>query len=165
MSEQSFLGVWNLAGAFSINGELDIDPETEEGKAELADWLFGHSHDDLDLLTDASGLQLTIHNNATFTERKTADPQVTWFDAEGVQDDDVVPFDGVYTIRDGKAYLTLAEPPEWATSADRKRIRYDDGDTVVCDSLEIVGGNLIRTISVTSDGAYLDRVVLQYKGV
>lgn len=165
MTEQSFLGVWNLTGSFSVSGELDVDPETEEGKTELSDWIFGNSRDELDQLAPAAGLQLTIHNNATFTERKTADPEITWFDAEGVQDDDVVPFDGVYTVRDGKAYLTLAEPPDWATSPDRKRIRYDDGDTVICDSIEFIGGNLVRTISVTSDGAYLDRVVLQYKGV
>lgn len=164
MSAQSFLGVWNLAASFSVSGELDIDPETDEGKAHLSEWLFGDSHDELDQLTPTTGLQLTVHNNATFTERKTADPEITWFDAEGVQDDDVMPFDGVYTISDGKAYLTLAEPPEWATSADRKRIRYDDGDTVICDSLELFDGNLIRTVSVTSEGAYLDRVVLQYKG-
>ena len=165
MSEQAFLGVWNLAGSFSVSGELDTDPETDEGKTALSEWLHGNSFEDLDQFSPASGLQLTIHNNATFTERKTADPEVMWFDSEGVQDDDVVPFDGVYTVRGGKAYLTLAEPPEWATSADRTRIRYDDGDTVICDSLEIKDGDLIRTVSVTSEGAYLDRVVLQYKGV
>ena len=165
MTEQSFLGVWNLAGSFTVGRQLDIDPETDEGKTELSEWLYGDSYDNLDQFTEAAGLQLTVLNNATFTERKTADPEITWFDAEGVQDDDVVPFDGVYTVKDAKAYLTLAEPLDWAISSDRKRIRYDDGDTVICDTLKLIDGNLIRTVSVTSEGIYLDRVVLKYHGI
>ncbi|MEM6286757.1 MAG: hypothetical protein AAF845_06335, partial [Bacteroidota bacterium] len=42
-------------------------------------------------------------------------------------------------------------------------IRFDDGDTVVCDGLRRDGDALVRTISVVTDGAYPSRAVLRYR--
>ncbi|WP_221645468.1 hypothetical protein, partial [Nostoc sp. UCD120] len=54
----------------------------------------------------------------------------------------------------------------WAVPSDevnKKKLRYDDGDTKIADSIEVQGEQLIRTISVVTDELYLDRVIIVYK--
>ncbi|MGB7070008.1 MAG: hypothetical protein WBD22_10990 [Pyrinomonadaceae bacterium] len=163
MAANEFVGTWVLAGHKSINEELDISHESQAFETEMAEWLYGNSDDAVSGLEPVSGLRLSVAGNGTFTELKTSLPEIDWFDAEGVLDDEVNPFSGIYNVSDSRAYLTFKDPPEWSRSEDKARIRYDDGDTKICDSLFVKDDGLVRTISVVSDDLYLNRVILRYE--
>ena len=42
-------------------------------------------------------------------------------------------------------------------------LRYDDGDTKICDRISLHEHNLIRTVNTVTDELYLDRTILVYK--
>lgn len=160
-----YTGTWLLTAAISTNGAIPIvDGETEEGAVDA--WLYGSSHDMLGQTTPAHGLTLSIAADGSFAEEKTSTPALTWFDSEGVLDARVTPFDGVIHTEGSIGYLLLREPISWATPSDplrATRVRYDDGDMIICDKLELVGEALVRTMSVVTDELYLDRTVLVYR--
>lgn len=161
----NFIGTWLLTGTFSENGQFEILEDIEEYRRIYEAWLIAEDYTNLDKLLNVEGLQLTINENGTFTESKIGNPQIEWFDAEGILEADVTPFDGLYKIFDNRAFLTVEDLSSWATSADPDQIRLDDGDTKICDSLRIVGENLIRTVSVITDELYTTRVIFSYQKV
>jgi hypothetical protein len=161
---QSLVGTWLLTASLSIEGEISFVANRPD-PAGVEDWLYGSSHELLAQATPAGGLILRIERDGNFTERRQGQPQVPWFDAEGVLDTEITTFDGVIRADGRVGYLLLATPIKWAIPKDRlrkTRMRYDDGDTVICDKVEPIDGRLIRTVSVISDALYLERTVLIY---
>jgi hypothetical protein len=159
----NFIGIWNLFGTFSENGEFEIIEDIEKYRQIYEAWLIAEDYSNLDKLSIVNGLELTINDDGTFTESKTGNPNIDWYDEEGVLDNRVTPFNGVFKVLDNRAFLFPQEIASWAISADSDRIRYDDSDTKICDSLRIVKGNLIRTVSVITDELYTTRIILGYQ--
>ena len=162
---QSLVGTWLLTATLSVDGEIAFSAHPSD-LAGIENWLYGNSHELLAQATHADGLSLCIARDGSFTERRQGQPHVPWFDAEGVLDSDVTTFDGVVRADGHAGYLLLATPIKWAIPKDRvrmTRIRYDDGDTTICDKVEPIDKRLVRTISVVSDGLYFERTVLIYR--
>jgi hypothetical protein len=164
----NFVGNWFLAGTYSENGQFEIIEDDEKYRRNYESWLIAEDYSNLDKLVGVEGLHLTINEDGTFTESKIGDSQIgwiEWFDEEGVSDSNTTPFSGIYKIFDNRAFLTVEDMSSWAISNDPERIRRDDGDTKICDSLRLVEGKLIRTVSVITDELYSTRVIYSYKKV
>jgi hypothetical protein len=163
MKVNNFTGIWYLNGSFEENGKFEPVEDIEEYRRTYEHWLRGEDYANLENLTEVEGLRLEIEDAKIFSETKTGKPQIEWFDEEGVSVSNFKPFNGVYKIFDERAFLTLKEPSSLSFTLDPERIRYDDGDTKICDSLRIVNENLIRTISVITDELYTNRIILSYR--
>lgn len=167
MHNDQLAGTWSLTGAIAINGEIPfIGEEPKPGAIE--EWLYDRSLEQLEQLKPMTGLKLTISNHKTFSEEKLSSLQIPWFDREGVLDNDVTPFGGILKFGESKAYLLLQESIAWATPQGTPaidRLRYDDGDTKICDSLELYQRKLIRAIAVVTDELYLDKITLRYEQI
>jgi hypothetical protein len=161
MQINNFIGTWILVGNFSENGSFEILDDIEEYRRLYEKWLCEKPSVNLENFVESSGLRLELNTDGTFSETKTGEPQIEWFDEEGVLNNQVSPFSGVYKIFDDRAFLTLSEPV--SEPFDFERMRYDDGDTKICDGLQIIDEYLIRTVSVITDELYKDRVFLRYK--
>ena len=162
---QSLVGTWLLNAALTIDGDAPFQGARPDA-AGLDVWLYGNSHELLAQAAPADGLNLNIARDGTFNERRHGQPQVPWFDAEGVLDTEVTTFDGVVRADGHAGYLLLTTPPRGAVPQDRlrkTRVRYDDGDTIICDKIEPLESRLIRTISVVSDALFFERIVLIYR--
>jgi hypothetical protein len=162
---QSLVGTWLLSAVLSIDGELSFAGDRPDA-AGVDAWLYGNSHPLLPQATPAEGLTLCIARDGTFIERRHGQLHGSWFDAEGVLDTETTTFDGVVKADGHAGYLLLTTPNKWAIPQDRARktrVRYDDGDTVICDKVEPIDGRLVRTISVVSDALYFERTVLIYR--
>lgn len=161
----ALIGVWVLSSFLTTSGEITfIGEEPEKGGVER--WLYGNNSNQLNKARPITGLKLTIKADGSFSESRFGNPKFSWFNQEGVLDDKVTPFNGVLKMDGSRAYLHLAVPVAWAnpTEAVRlNRVRYDDGDTIICDNIEVKSGYLIRTISVVTDEMYFDRTTLIYK--
>jgi hypothetical protein len=161
-------GTWILAKSISTTAEILYEEEfpDRDTSKEINDWLYGNSYnlrDDAEVIT---GLKLKIDANGAFSEENVGNPQLSWFDEDGVLDEKVTTFSGTLKIEDRIAYFHLENPKAWiiVNSAGRKsRVRYDDGDTIICDKVEIIDKSLVRTISVITDELYLDRTMLIYE--
>ena len=163
---QPLVGVWLLTASFCDEAEMPYLSNNRRDPHGVDNWLYGSSHEQLTRAMPAEGLTLHIESDSTFTERRHGQPNVPWFDAEGVLDTDVTPFDGLVRMEGRTGYLLLATPIRWAIPRDRvrkTRIRYEDGDTTICDKVELVDGRLVRTVSVVTDELYLERNVLVYR--
>jgi hypothetical protein len=156
MNRDSINGTWILSGTFALNSEIPIIGDEPKPNG-VEEWLEGNSLETLAQLTPADGLKLTISSDGTFTEERVGAPQITWYDSEGVLESNVNPFNGAIQEAEGKFYL-IADDIE-----PTGNLRYDDGDTKIADSLTVIDGDLIRTVSVVTDELYLDRILLRYK--
>ncbi len=165
MNIELLVGTWLLTGSISLNSQIKfIDDEPDPNGVE--NWLNGNSNNLIAQVAATEGLTLTISSDGKFFEAITGTPKVYWFDFEGVLQSEVIPFNGHLSFYDSKAFLLLDEPISWAVPSDevnKKKLRYDDGDTKIADSIELQGSQLIRTISVVTDELYLDRVIIVYK--
>lgn len=162
--ERPIAGVWLLTGATAVDDEVDLDGLPVE--EQIDEWLYGARYDLMDEAEPVEGLKLTIHPDGTFTEAKTGSLRLPWYDREGVLDEEVVPFSGMLKTEATVMYLHLEEPISWASSEDAiraVRVRYDDGDTTICDRLAIVNHQLVRTMSVVTDELYLNKLLLIYQ--
>ncbi|MBW4579077.1 MAG: hypothetical protein KME42_05810 [Tildeniella nuda ZEHNDER 1965/U140] len=158
------VGVWLLTAATAIDDEVDLEglPAADQ----IDEWLYSTAYDLIDEAEPVSGLKLTIHADGTFTEEKTGLLNLPWYDREGVLDEAVTPFSGILKTEENLMYLHLEEPISWATPEDtirEVRVRYDDGDTIICDRIEIISNQLVRTMSVVTDELYLNKVLLIYQ--
>ncbi|MEM8781056.1 MAG: hypothetical protein AAGF26_19800 [Cyanobacteria bacterium P01_G01_bin.49] len=160
MNIDIFVGTWLLMGSISIKSELEFIGETPAPNS-VQNWLSGQSDQLLDTIEPTEGLVLTIDPDGKFQEEKTGNPKIQWFDCEGVLATEVKPFGGCLKFFKSKVYLMADECPSWAKARDGK-LRYNDGDTKICDSIEVKNNRLIRTISVVTDDMYFDRVVVVY---
>ncbi|WGV26167.1 hypothetical protein [Halotia branconii] len=165
MNIELLIGTWLLTGSISIKSEIKfIGDELDANGVE--NWLNSNSNNLIAQVEATQGLTLTISSDGKFSEERTGAPKVYWFDFEGVLQSEVIPFNGHLSFYDSKAFLLLDELVSWAVPSDKvnkKKLRYDDGDTKIADSIEVQGEQLIRTISVVTDELYLDRVIIVYK--
>lgn len=166
MKNEPVTGRWALAGSISVKDEIafvDGEPDPDG----VSNWLNGRD-DGLEAgISPASGLELTISEDGRFTETATGKPEVYWFDVEGVLCNDVEPFNGTLLSNEGLLYLLPDGIPSWSAHAQNRygkaMLRYDDGDTKICDSLYLKGDQLLRTVNAVTDELYLDRVLIAYE--
>jgi hypothetical protein len=162
MMNPAVLGIWQLVATLALHDELPLFDDIPPRLVAIDEWLYGNSHVHIRQATPIAGRQLQIHADATFTETKTQDLNLEWYDVEGVLEPSVMPFDGVIWLDVDQLYL---HPDTESTLKDpvrSYRIRYDDGDTIICDRVELVDGALVRTMSIVTDELYLDRTMLIY---
>ena len=165
MDVELFIGTWLLTGSISINSEIKFVGDEPEPNG-VENWLNGSSNELIERVKPTEGLTLTISSDGKFFEERTGNPKIYWFDCEGVLESEVIPFNGHLSFYDSKAFLLLDELVSWAiptNEVNKKKLRYDDGDTKIADSIEVLGEQLIRTVSVVTDELYLDRVIIVYK--
>ena len=165
MNTNIFVGTWVLTGSISTNSEVQFIKDRPDPKG-VINWLNGTSQELVEQTKASEGLVLTIAQNKKFEEKKTGDPKVKWFNYEGVESNNVEPFDGQLKLSKSRAYLIADNVPSWAMPENRKstvKLRYDDGDTKIADFLEIINDRLVRTINVVTDELYLDRVIIVYQ--
>ena len=158
-----FVGTWALvAYAFSRGDDFPIG--NPPNRLALASHLLGR---EAGPLAPASGRSLTVAPDGRVTQTETDACTGYVYDAEGVETTTGGAFDGVLRPLGDCAYLHATMTPTWATPAGRwlepLMVRYDDGDTVICDWLMRDGDALLRTISVATDEAYPSRATLRYR--
>lgn len=165
MELTSLVGSWVLIGSVAINSEVTFIGEETDPNG-VRDWLNGRADELVGQVETVKGLTLTIADNGTFTEVKTANPNITWYDQEGVLESEVEPFNGTVVLKGEGAFLVAKEIPNWAqptVNDDGVALRYDDGDTMIAEWLERSDNRLVRTVNVVTDELYLDRIVMVYQ--
>jgi hypothetical protein len=165
MNIELLIGTWLLTGSISLNSDIKfIGDEPDPNGVE--NWLNGNSNNLIAQVEATEANSLTISSDGKFFEERTGEPKVYWYDREGVLSSEVIPFNGHLSFYDSKAFLLVDDLVSWAVPSDevnKKKLRYDDGDTKIADSIEVQGSQLIRTISVVTDELYLDRAIIVYK--
>jgi hypothetical protein len=161
------VATWTLVKSFSTTVEILFEAEfpDRDVSEQIDDWLYGNSYNLRDDAKLTTGLTLKIDANGAFSEENIGNPQISWFDREGVLDDKVVTFSGIIKTEDRIGYLNLeqSEAKTISNTVPMARVRYDDGDTIICDKVEVIDKSLVRTISVVTDELYLDRTMLIYE--
>jgi hypothetical protein len=169
MALASIQGEWCLVASGSVNSEIAFINDEEPDPNGVSDWLNGIDDTLVDTATATSGLTLSIASDGTFAEHVSGKPEVDWFDAEGILQAEVSPFNGVVVGSDQAVYLRPINIATWASPVEgrygRAVLRYDDGDTKISDRIRALGDRLIRTVNVVTDELYLDRVVIVYERV
>ncbi len=153
-----FVGKWVLIGSFSIKSELQFIGRKPDSNG-VKNWLNNPMSQVLKRVKSTEGLTLIINPDGTFQEQKTGNPKVEWFDCEGVLCAEVKPFNGYINVLESKPYLMTDQCPSWAKD---KKLRYNDGDTKICDTVHLDNEQLIRVVSIVTDDMYFDKVVLVY---
>lgn len=163
MKIEDLVGTWNLIGSLSISSEIQLTGEDSSTQS-VNEWLRGKSDELVDSLESTQGLILTILADGRFVEEKTGNPNVPWYDQEGVLQSEVTPFHGYLRVDPAGAHLMPDDVPSWATPEQKSglTLRYDDGDTKISDRIERRDDRLIRTVSVVTDELYLDRTLMVY---
>src|SRR5262245_59393032 len=161
-------GEWHLVASASIKTEVSFingEPDPDG----VANWLNGFDDQLIENAKPTSGLVLSINPDGSFTERVSGNPEVYWFDTEGILTDEVMPFNGTTFKSELGAYIRPLSIPRWATPVEGRYgkcvLRHDDGDTKITDNLRVIDEHLIRTVNVVTDELYLDRIVIKYKRV
>ena len=172
-----FTGRWTLLGAVSHDPDVAYESEDEirmdaviggtrlDLELLLHKWLAGETFDAEPPLGSASGLTLDIGDDDTFRESGAA--EVEWFCEEGVLEAKALPFDGRIVTTPAGSHLLLHGAGTEPASADGHRygdvrLRLDDGDTQITDTVVLDGDRLRRTVSVVTDEMYLSRVRYEY---
>ncbi|EAZ89793.1 hypothetical protein [Crocosphaera chwakensis] len=153
-----FVGKWVLIGSVFIKSELEFIGNQPDPNG-VNNWLNNSTPQVLKKIESTEDLILIINPDGTFEEEKTGNPKVEWFDCEGVLCSEVKPFSGYINVSKSKFYLMADECPLWAKD---EKLRYNDGDTKISDTIQISNEQLIRTVSVVTDDMYFDKVVLVY---
>ena len=162
------IGEWHLVGSGSASSEIAFINETDPDPNGVSEWLNGFDEALVEAAQPTSGLKLAIAPGGSFAEEASGQPDVNWFDEEGVQSD-VLPFGGTIVESGEVSYFLPVSIPNWATPTDGKYgtavLRYDDGDTKIANNIRIRTGKLVRTVNVVTDELYLDRVVIIYQRI
>lgn len=151
MSLSKFEGTWKLTGFAKTESELQDDP-----KAEL-NWLTGKGAGSP---AQVSGLTMQIDENGAMTEEGSAD--VEWYDVEGMQESAAEPFEAAIELAPSGVAYVIPEEGDAFDSLPPAVLRCDDGDTRICEFLEVSGGQLTRTVNVVADETSLIRLVYTY---
>jgi len=155
MSE--LVGRWDLRRYAHIADEVSTDGDNSGIQA----WLRGLDDNSPESGDERTGLQLLIRDGI-FSESVQGFTSLM-FDREGIQVNDYQPMSGNVVIIKGIAYLIPEGVAEDALhDAGDCALRYDDGDTMVCDTIRVFGDTLVRQLSVVTDELYLDRMTLVY---
>lgn len=159
------VGSWRLAAVAERSLELDADGDDPQA---IPAWLAtGVEGDPREGSEPADGLTLVIDAEGGFSERVDGDPDLPWFGSDGRSTDGVVPFDGHVLSNAHGYYLVPADMPAVATPTDvlDTLLRYDDGETMISERIQVIDGLLVRSINVARDGRHLERTVLVYAAV
>lgn len=164
MRHDKFVGTWVLVGYQHEESTAEL---TEDGPDEIAisEWINNTPLGTFENITDVTGLVLSITIDGSFTELKSSVPDIEWFNVEGILDEEVQTFNG--TIFSGKSNISLvsSETPSWAISEEDKyeaKCRFDDGDLIICDLIQVREDKLIRTMNTVVDEEHLHRTTLVY---
>lgn len=84
MQDNLFTGIWYLEGYFNSSGQFEILADIEEYRRIYEKWLRDENYKNLENLTKTEGLRLEIKSDGTFTEMSEGNPQIEWFDEEGI---------------------------------------------------------------------------------
>ena len=157
----AIIGTWSLVSASDVeNGQLPVEGWQP---GDVSEWLYNDEGDEpIGKVEPQSGLTLRIGADGTFAEIKTGEPRFLCYDRDGVQEDSIIPFDGIVKYEGASGYLLLEEPSEEAISLDPLRAfraRCDDGDTIICDKVRLRNDLLVRTVSVVTDELYTERML------
>lgn len=148
---EAFAGTWHLC-SWSAVWAVEFEGSADE-------FLYQDPVEPLPRPDDAGevrGPTLLISSDGRFSQAGVCDHPVLTYDEDGVQVSGVAEFGGVIREEAGRGYLLTG------AVADPRRLRYDRGDTRVCDSARLEGGRLVRSICVITDECYGDRIVLVY---
>ena len=166
MEIESVVGRWALVGSTNVTGEIAFVGDEPDPNG-VSNWLNGLGEELETSIEHMTGLELEISQDGRFSENMIGQPRVYWFDVEGVLSNDVAPFNGALTSNDKLIYLQPDDVPRWSVHAQNRYgkaiLRYDDGDTKICDSLRLEGARLLRTVNVVTDELYTDRVLIAYE--
>ncbi len=169
MQDVVYTGTWDLVGAATYRDQLDTGPFVHvPGKPwnhGVVHWLQGRGSAFPGERVDASGVTLIIDEAHRFTQQAQSTPALPWVDVDGVVLSAVPCFSGAVFRDSSGAYLVADGVARSSDAADRPYgvlLRYDDGDTRVCDRLERLRNTLTRTINLVTDDMYFERTVLSY---
>lgn len=169
MKVSDFVGTWTITSAHETEGEAffpeDFDDKTDEN-IDFLEWL-----NETPTLTktrgdEVTGVTLIITEGGDFTETAEENTSLPCFDEEGVMEMTATPFDGELVEMNGAFFLRPKDLDEWVSPDDDRYevvVRYDDGDTIVCDHIELQGDVLYRTVSVSTDLIYFNRIFYTYE--
>ncbi len=169
MAIKDFVGRWEIVAVEEEEGEAtfpdDVDDDYEN--TEFLDWLNEtptcHRASASEV---ASGVTLEIFEDGNFEERAEEGARLPCFDEEGVMEMNASPFDGEIVEQGGALYLRPKDLHPGVSPEDERYeviIRYDDGDTAICDHVKVAKDNLYRTVSVTTDALYFNRIHYIYE--
>lgn len=153
---EEWVGQWRLVAR--AEATADLMPDGSEGFLKTERWLEGEGPDLLDSTHPASGLALTLNAAGEVTEEASPEAVFEWFDAEGVLESQAVPYSGRLQPHLGKLFLK--------TDGSEGPTRYGDGDTTIAEFFTLRSApkpQLIRTVSVETDGIYGNRQVYLYE--
>lgn len=167
MSIQELIGKWKLIASAAEKAENSFT-DNRPSKTGLKNWLESVNHKLISSASENQGLVVEIDSDGNFNEQKTGEPKIDWYDNEGILVGTVTPFDGKLVEFSSKFYLIPNEVPSFAQPKDglfEAKLRYDDGDTKICEQIEFFDDKLIRTINISTDECRFDRIVLVYAKV
>ena len=159
----AIVGAWRLA-AYGFARDEWLPTDARANRLGIAGHLLGGGDAPL---RAASGLSLTIGPRGRFSQTDTDAFDGYVYDGEGVETTRGGSFAGSLQPVGTRAYLLADGVPRNAAPAGRwletLLLRYDDGDTIVCDWVEPRGEELLRVISVVTDQLYPSRATLRYR--
>ena len=165
---KNYIGSWNLYGYKIIYKQL-VEETTTLRKDKVKNWLLEEAtflDQDIKLV---SGSRLIIKNNGFFEEESKERIKFHWYDDEGILQQYISPFSGNYYHHDSRLYLfSNKKLGNWQKSKEewaKMKVRYDDGDTKICDFLKLNDNYLVRTVNAITDELYFDRLSILYKRV
>lgn len=160
-----FSGTWTLVSAASAETDIELDADEPSAATAISAQLRRSAFELLPAAERTDGLLLEILGSDRFTHTLMGNPKVLWFGADGVLENAVVPFNGTCNATLDRLYLLAADCPIWAQpQADRQAsFRYDDGDTLICDFVELIQGQLYRTVNVLTDGLYKSQILMVFE--
>lgn len=163
-SIQAIIGQWELTGYASDEGreaeartsrDDDIDAWARELDESAENWL-SQAPEEFPDFDAAAGLTLSIEADGRYAETGDAGEQVHIISSDGVLGDSLDVYAGSLLEQNSRILAFTDEEPQG-------HCRLDDGDTQVTDEFFLDGNELIRVVSMVTDGMYLDRFFYRYE--
>jgi hypothetical protein len=164
MEIENFVGTWKLSAYSRDESVAELGDDGPDYEA-IANWVNDCSPKTIKEMKDVTGLVLTITKEGLFSELLNGNPDVEWFDKNGILCANVQTFDGVVDSSKSKTSLIADGVSSWDLPDDdlyEAKCRYDDGDTLICDYIQKVDGYIVRTVNVVSDEEHLYRNTFIY---
>jgi hypothetical protein len=136
----AFAGKWKLI-AWAKEKSENTFKDNRPSKSTVQIWLNSNNMELANNPSEGHGLVLEITSDGNFTENKTDEPDIDWYDEEGVLSNQVKPYNGKLIESDSGFYILPNNVPSFGSPKDEKseaKLRYDDGDTKICEILEFL---------------------------
>lgn len=159
------VGTWQLTGYASQEGleasagtsREDVDAWSRELDTSVEAWL-NEAPEDFPDFRPVSGLTLSIEEDGAYEETGDAGEDVRIISVDGVLGDSLDVYAGQLREQNQRLLAFTDEP------ADGDQ-RLNDGDTQISDEFFPDGNELIRVVSMVTDGMYLDRFYYRYESL